>query len=272
MHADEVRDFLRQRAVKFSERTIQHGVQFRCSTGEVVSAYDSGKIVLGGRSTSLAQELATTSSDVTTTGTPVPAEAAPEMRRRAPADKQVFVVYGHDIGARDALELVIRRMGLEPIVLANLPAGGDTIIEKLESYLGGKGNVGFSCVLLTPDDEGHLAGKPEDRRYRARQNVVLELGMVLARLGRERVAIIHKGSVELPSDIAGLIYIPFQERIEEITPPPLQGAGKRGIRSEVIRAVAATSFPPAPGPEGSGLQRLPPTLSKGHEARLFEMR
>jgi len=42
--------------------------------------------------------------------------------------------------------------------------------------------------------------------------------MVLARLGRERVAIIHKGSVELPSDIHGLIYIPFEERIEEVTP------------------------------------------------------
>jgi predicted nucleotide-binding protein len=109
-------------------------------------------------------------------------------------------------------------MGLEPIVLANLPAGGDTIIEKLERYLGETGNVGFACVLLTPDDEGHEAGKPEEKRYRARQNVVLELGMVLARLGRGRVAIIHKGSVELPSDIAGLIYIPFQERVEEVAP------------------------------------------------------
>jgi predicted nucleotide-binding protein len=39
--------------------------------------------------------------------------------------------------------------------------------------------------------------------------------MVLARLGRGRVVILHKGSVELPSDIAGLIYRPFQERVEE---------------------------------------------------------
>ncbi len=58
----------------------------------------------------------------------------------------------------------------------------------------------------------------EEKRYRARQNVVLELGMVLARLGRNRVAILHKGSVELPSDISGLLYIPFAERIEEVTP------------------------------------------------------
>ena len=108
------------------------------------------------------------------------------------------------------------RMGLEPIILQNLPAAGDTIIEKLEHYLGEHGNVGFACVLLTPDDEGHKAGFPEEKKYRARQNVVLELGMVLARLGRPRVAILHKESVELPSDIAGLIYIPFRERPDEV--------------------------------------------------------
>ena len=107
-------------------------------------------------------------------------------------------------------------MGLEPIILQNLPAAGDTIIEKLERYLGERGNVGFACVLLTPDDEGHLAGQPEQRKYRARQNVILELGMVLARLGRRRVAILHKESVELPSDIAGLIYVPYKERVGEV--------------------------------------------------------
>ncbi len=39
--------------------------------------------------------------------------------------------------------------------------------------------------------------------------------MVLSSLGRRRVVILHKESVELPSDIAGLIYIPFKERVEE---------------------------------------------------------
>src|SRR5262249_51035258 len=88
---------------------------------------------------------------------------------------------------------------------------------KLEHYLGARSNVGFACVLLTPDDEGFIKGQPEAKRYRARQNVVLELGMVLARLGRKRVAILHKGSVELPSDIAGLLYIAFEERVDEVS-------------------------------------------------------
>ena len=46
--------------------------------------------------------------------------------------------------------------------------------------------------------------------------MVLELGMFLAKLGRKRVAILHKGDVELPSDINGLLYVPFKERVDEI--------------------------------------------------------
>ncbi len=142
--------------------------------------------------------------------------AAEPVAVGAGPDKRVFIVYGHDTAARDGLELVLRRMGLEPIVLANLPATGDTIIEKLEHYLKEHGNVGFACVLLTPDDQGHKSGKAEEIRYRARQNVILELGMVLARLGRGRVAILTKESVEHPSDIAGLTYRTFKERVEEV--------------------------------------------------------
>jgi predicted nucleotide-binding protein len=40
--------------------------------------------------------------------------------------------------------------------------------------------------------------------------------MVLAKLGRKRVAILRKKTVEQPSDIDGLLYVPFEERLEEI--------------------------------------------------------
>ena len=53
-------------------------------------------------------------------------------------------------------------------------------------------------MLLTPDDEGHRMGHPGEKKPRARQNVVLELGMFLSTLGRKHVAILHKGDVELP--------------------------------------------------------------------------
>jgi predicted nucleotide-binding protein len=208
--AEDLRDFLKQRQAQVSEDRIQNATRFRGPDGEIFCVYDTGKFVpQGNRKSALAiavEEWAGKGS-VAVGGAGLGAESA---------DAPVFIAYGHDTAARDNLELLLRRMGLEPIILANLPAAGDTVIEKLERYLGEHGNVGYACVLLTPDDQGHKAGLAEEIKYRARQNVVLELGMVLARLGRPRVAILHKQSVELPSDIAGLIYIAFQERVDEV--------------------------------------------------------
>ncbi len=214
--AEELRAFLKRRGAQFKEKPVQYGTEFRCAGGEVITVYDKGTVSVQGKRTELADEVKAMTPKKPGVIEQVWLGPTDDKAAVMPAaDRRVFVVYGHDLGARDNLELVLRRMKLEPIVLQNLPAQGDTIIEKLEKYLGEHGNVGFACVLLTPDDQGHAAGKTEDIRYRARQNVILELGMVLARLGRSRVVILHKGSVELPSDIAGLIYRPFQERVEE---------------------------------------------------------
>lgn len=214
MTADEVRAFLTRRQVRFNELPIQSGVQFRCATGEIVNVFETGRVSVQGKGTELKRELEAWAG-ITTSSPPALREGAEGTGRVPGPSEKVFIVYGHDLVVRDSLELLLRRMGLDPIVLGNLTSGGDTIIEKLERYLGSNAQIGFACVLLTPDDEGHVVGKSEEKKYRARQNVVLELGMVLARLGRRRVAILHKESVELPSDIAGLLYIPFKERIDE---------------------------------------------------------
>lgn len=46
--------------------------------------------------------------------------------------------------------------------------------------------------------------------------MVLELGMLLSKLGRERIAILlqHPNETERPSDIQGLLYIPFEDKLE----------------------------------------------------------
>ena len=129
-----------------------------------------------------------------------------------PKSRKVFVVYGHDEIARTQLEALLRRWDLEPIILDQQASNGQTIIEKLEEY----GNdVDYAIVLATPDDEGN-ARTEEVRKLRVRQNVVLELGMFLAKLGRDKVAILLKEAenFERPSDIQGLIYIPFRDSIE----------------------------------------------------------
>lgn len=129
-------------------------------------------------------------------------------------NRKVFVVYGHDNNARTQLEAMLRRWDLEPLILDQLISSGQTIIEKLEEYTQ---QANFGIVLATPDDIGYSKNNESKKQFRVRQNVVLELGMLLARIGREKVAILlsQAEDMEKPSDIDGLIYIPFKENVEE---------------------------------------------------------
>lgn len=133
--------------------------------------------------------------------------------RTAPS-RRIFVVYGHDTIARAQLEAMLRRWDLEPVILDQLPSKGLTIIEKLEEH---RKDVGFAVVIATPDDEGHKRELGDQKLFRARQNVVLELGMMLTAMGRSKVAILMNNDprMERPSDIQGLLYIPFKDSVDE---------------------------------------------------------
>jgi hypothetical protein len=123
--------------------------------------------------------------------------------RSAPAARKAFVVHGHDEGAREAVARFLERIGFEAIILHEQANQGLTVIEKIEAH----GDVGFAVVLLTPDDVGGAKdGVPQPR---ARQNVVLELGYFVGRLGRSRVCALKRGEVEIPSDFGGVVYEPF---------------------------------------------------------------
>ncbi|MDH2353845.1 nucleotide-binding protein [Bradyrhizobium sp. SSUT112] len=143
--------------------------------------------------------------------------------------QMIFVVHGHDSVAREQLELVLHKLGLQPFVLQNTDGGGLTIVESLEKMIGKNAVSSFGIVLLTPDDMGYAKKDGEtESKPRARQNVILEMGMLLSSLTRERVAILQKGFVEHPSDVAGIIYIPFNEHVKETVPKlagRLQAAG-----------------------------------------------
>ena len=142
----------------------------------------------------------------------------------------IFVVHGHDTGAREQLELVLHKLGLQPFVLQNTDGGGLTIIESLEKMIGKNAASSFGIVLLTPDDMGYAKKDGEaEAKPRARQNVIMEMGMLLASLTRERVAILQKGFVEHPSDVGGIIYIPFNDHVKEVVPKLAGRLQKAGI-------------------------------------------
>src|SRR5205807_5401036 len=142
MTTDELRRMLKERGIQFSEKSAQGGARFDCKTGEIFNVFETGKMSFQGKqSTELAKELrAHYESGVEA---PVQAEAQIAPAVAASAQAPIFIVYGHDVDSRNQLELILHRMRLEPIILGNLAAAGDTIIEKLERYLGDHGDVGF---------------------------------------------------------------------------------------------------------------------------------
>lgn len=146
--------------------------------------------------------------------------AAPVAPAKVEAKGKVFVVHGHDQTSREQLELVLHKLGLDPFVLQNTGGAGLTIIEALEQEIGtGAAEVKFGIVLLTPDDFGYAKSEgPDKAQPRARQNVVLEMGMLLSSIGRKNVAILKKGHVDVPSDAQGILYLGFNDHVKEVVP------------------------------------------------------
>jgi len=123
--------------------------------------------------------------------------------------KKVFIVHGRNNEMKETVSRFLEKLDLEPIILHEQPNAGKTIIEKFLEYA----DVSFAIILMTPDDKGGLIDGPlESQQPRARQNVILELGFFLGRIGREKTCIIYDQTVERPSDYDGVLYIPLDDK------------------------------------------------------------
>jgi len=129
--------------------------------------------------------------------------------------RRIFIVHGHDSELKNELARSLERLDFEPIILHEQPDKGQTIFSKLNGEMS---DVGFAFILLTPDDAGALASKPNDLKLRARQNVVFEHGLFSGFLKPERVCAIRRGDLEIPSDLHGVLYktIPAESSIRSI--------------------------------------------------------
>ena len=113
---------------------------------------------------------------------------------------KVFIVHGHDDAVKIEMARVLEKLKLEAVILHEKASSGSTIIEKIEDY----SDVGFAIILYTACDVG---GKDKNNlKNRARQNLVLEHGFFMGKLGRANVATFVKGNIETPSDIGGVVY------------------------------------------------------------------
>ena len=140
-------------------------------------------------------------------------------------NNRVFIVHGHDEEMKHAVARSLKKLNLEPIILHEQPNRGKIIIEKFEDY---SENIPFAIVLLSPDDKGCEANDfPKSAKLRARQNIILELGYFIGKLGRSKVLVLLKNEADFepPSDIMGVLYTLFKDGWELEMIRELQSCG-----------------------------------------------
>jgi predicted nucleotide-binding protein len=106
-----------------------------------------------------------------------------------------LIVHGQDRDTLTAVSRFLERLNIRVDVLQQRADDGMVLLHKIEAA-----KPTFVVALLTPDDTSADGA-------RARQNAIFELGFFMAKLGRERVRVLHKRPCILPSDLSGLLTV-----------------------------------------------------------------
>jgi predicted nucleotide-binding protein len=130
--------------------------------------------------------------------------------------QSIFLVHGHDSDAVAKLQEFLARHKVEPIVLSKIPGASQSLLQR---FLTAASNAKFAIVLLSADDLGASRRQYElpkvaehALQFRARQNVLLELGFFYGHLGWENVFVLYRApdadfpNFERPSDLDGVVF------------------------------------------------------------------
>lgn len=119
---------------------------------------------------------------------------------------KIFIVHGHNEEMKLAVARLLERNKQKPIILHEMHNNGKTIIEKFEKH----SNVKAAIILISGDDKFTYNKKTI---YRARQNVIFEMGFFIGKLGRENVIALYENSkkIEMLSDYNGVLYIEYDK-------------------------------------------------------------
>jgi predicted nucleotide-binding protein len=148
---------------------------------------------------------------------------AQETRSQAPAPEtagkppdSVFIVHGHDEASRKKVEDYLISLSIKPVVLKNIGGPSQSLFQKFLKF---SHDARFAIVLLTGDDLGASRLQYEKKsvgtkalQFRARQNVILELGFFYGYLGWENVFVLYVEppkvfpNFERPSDLGGVVF------------------------------------------------------------------
>lgn len=134
------------------------------------------------------------------------------------ASRNVFVVHGRNVEARDAAFAFLEALDLRPLTWERAAKlTGKAQPTTLESVEAGLANAQAALVLMTGDDLARL--RPELGRDSAtsqpRPNVLIEAGMALSLLGRERTVLVRSGSKREVTDFSGLNFVDIDNSTEK---------------------------------------------------------
>jgi predicted nucleotide-binding protein len=122
-----------------------------------------------------------------------------EQPKQEPA-RRVFLSHGRSNDWRAVQLFIEKDVGLLTLELAQEANIGRTIIEKL---IDNSSRCESAVIVMTGDD---VANEDEAR---VRENVMHEIGFFQGRYGRSFVILLHEEGVNVPTNLAGVAYVPF---------------------------------------------------------------
>lgn len=124
-----------------------------------------------------------------------------ELSQPAPlAPRCVFITHGRSNDWRVAQAFIEKDVRLLTLELAQEASQGRTIIEKLDEN---SSRCDSAVIVMTGDDTA-VSEVP-----RVRENVMHEIGFFQGRYGRDRVILLHEEGTSVPTNLAGVVYVPF---------------------------------------------------------------
>ncbi len=141
-----------------------------------------------------------------------PEAAAPAERGAAEASaartRRVFLAHGRDERWKEAVAHLLEHAGSDEVTILNdRPEERAKLLEQIGEQAHA---TRYAIVLLTADDVGAARLESPQEPYfttRARQDVVFEMGFLVAALTPGRVCVLYEDGVELPCELEGISHV-----------------------------------------------------------------
>jgi len=122
--------------------------------------------------------------------------------------KRIFISHGSSKDWLQVQNYIEKDLEINTLELAQEPNKGRTVLQKLNEE---SKKCSFAVVVMTGDDI------ISDGEIRARENVMHEIGFFQGKYGLEKVCLLYEEGTNIPSNIHGLVYIPFPKNVIDAT-------------------------------------------------------